>query len=79
MELTKITTSSGAVLRILLTLLGHQMFPAAPWAQDSILFIGAVEESGDMTRLVELRTSKKCIKEPRELQMPDMTRRRGCA
>jgi hypothetical protein len=26
--------------------------------QDSILFIGAVEESGDTTRLVELRTSK---------------------
>jgi hypothetical protein len=35
------------------------MFPAAPWEQNSILFIGAVEESGDMTRLVELRTSKR--------------------
>jgi hypothetical protein len=35
------------------------MFPAAPWEQDSIFFIGAVEESGDMTRLVELRTSKR--------------------
>jgi hypothetical protein len=29
------------------------------WEQDPILFVRAVEESADMTRLVDLRTSKR--------------------
>lgn len=46
--LTKITTSPGKVLRIFLNLLGRQVFPAAPWEQNLILFIGAVKGNGDM-------------------------------
>jgi hypothetical protein len=57
------------------------------WEQDSVLFIGAVEECAGMTRLVQLRTSKRNRSRhllhsisPQKIERPrwDITRRRCC-